>query len=146
MSTADGVVIVTNIVSTSNASFDSTGGALTIDAARIGSTLTLSANGDVTLGALAVGANLSATSDAGSVPQRRWARPHRLPDIVVDGVQAGSIGFESGPAIGDAADERVGEAVADAVGATVDPDDFALQLSVGGDAAFDAAGSCPAAA
>ncbi len=140
LSTAVGDIAITNIVSASNASFDSTGGALDIDSARIGSTLTLSASGDVTLGAIATGANLSATSDTASVLIRDGASETPA-DIVVDGVQGADIGFASGPLIGDLADDRIFETVPGASGQTVDPADFTLQLAIGGDAAFAAAGS-----
>ena len=67
LSTAVGDITIANIVSDTNASFDSTGGALDVDSARTGSTLTLSADGDVTLGTIAAGDDLFATSDTASV-------------------------------------------------------------------------------
>ena len=140
LSTAVGDITIANIVSDTNASFDSTGGALDVDSARTGSTLTLSADGDVTLGTIAAGDDLFATSDTASVLIRD-AATEAPADIVVDGVQAADIGFASGPLVGDAADERVIETVAGTMGQTVDPADFTLQLSVVDDATFDAAGS-----
>lgn len=140
ISTAAGNIAIANITSDTNASFDSTGGALDIDSARIGSTLTLSASGDVTLGAIATGADLSATSDTASVLIRD-AATEAPADFTVDGVQTADIGFASGPLVGDIADNRVIETVTGTADQTVEPADFTLQLAIGGDAAFNAAGS-----